>query len=271
MLARKVLRVARRAEDSIRRFFSLNESPARIEHDAQHFWTRKIDSDNGLWWHARESSMFAGTDGQSRWAMIGRRHLGMWENFARAAGIERPVKTIVEWGCGGGANAVAFANECNDFWGVDVSKDAIEACKTELARSAPACVFHPVQIDVPSPEAALDVLPRNVDLFCCFYVFELLPSQEYGLRVLKIAQEVLRPGGVCFVQIKYYNELRRTRPRRWGYSRSAANMTTYSIDGFWEMAGSCGLEAKQLTLLPRPPEVPDERYAYYFLQKPDSK
>jgi hypothetical protein len=45
-------------------------------------------------------------------------------------------------------------------------------------------------------------------------------------------------------------------------------MTSYRLDEFWKMAEECGFIAKNIQLLPEPPEVPDTRYAYYFLQKP---
>ena len=267
MLKRKILRGARLMEDRIRQVLHLSQSPEARAREAQAFWSKPIDKSNSFWWHARDSISFA--DAEEKWRRIGERHTQLWADFARAAGIERPVKTIVEWGCGGGANAIAFARECREFWGVDVSADALALCTKEMAIGASAsCVFHPLKIDVGDPEAALRAIPRGVDLFVCCYVFELFPSEEYGARILKVAHELLKPDGVAFIQIKYATGSWQTRSRRWAYSRGAGNMTTYRVEEFWELAESCGFEPKTVTLLPKPPEVPDVRYAYFMLQKP---
>ena len=265
MLKRKILRVARLTEDRVRQVLRLSQSQEARARDAQAFWSKPIDGGNAFWWHTRDSAPFA--DADDKWRRIGERHVGLFADFARSAGIERPVQSIVEWGCGGGANAVAFAKECREFWGVDVSADALALCSTEMAANSPACAFHPVKVEVGDPEAALRAIPSGADLFVSFYVFELFPSEEYGARILRVAHELLRPGGVAFIQIKYATGSWATRSRRWAYSRGAGNMTTYRVEEFWELAEACGFEPKIVTLVPRPTEVPDTRYAYYTLQK----
>lgn len=267
MLKQKVGRIVRLAEDRVRQVLRLNESEDKLAGQSQKFWTRPIDENNSLWWHARESTIFSEAD--QNWQAMGQRHTRLFADFARSAGIDRPVGSIVDWGCGGGANAVAFAGECRELWGVDVSPDALAECGRQLAALSEPCSFHPVLITVPDPEAALSKIPNgSIDLFVCFYVFELLPSPEHGARVLRIAHQLLRPGGVCFVQIKYQTNSWKTRTRRWGYTRSAANMTSYRVEAFWELAESCGFEPKVVTLVPKPQEVPDQRYAYFMLEMP---
>jgi len=267
MLKHKLLRAARLTEDRIRQILRLNQSEQKLAGDAQAFWSRPIDRNNALWWHARDSTIFS--EAEQNWLAMGKRHTRLFADFARAAGIERPVDRIVDWGCGGGANAVAFAGECRTLWGVDVSAEALTECGRQLAAHDGRCDFHPVSITVPNPEGALELIPNNsIDLFVCFYVFEVLPSPEYGARVLRIAHKLLRPGGVGFIQIKYQTDSWKTRARRWGYTRSAANMTSYRVESFWELAEACGFEPKTITLVPKPPEVPDVRYAYFMLQKP---
>ena len=115
MLKHKLFRFARLGEDRIRQLLRLNQSEQRLASDAQAFWSKPISADNSFWWHTRDSSPFA--NAEDKWQRIGQRHHELFANFARAAGIERPVKTIVEWGCGGGANAVEFAGECRELWG----------------------------------------------------------------------------------------------------------------------------------------------------------
>lgn len=180
-------------------------------------------------------------------------------------GFSLPTRKIVEWGCGGGANAVQFAPLCEDFFGVDITESVLDDCRHQLEQTGVSSVFHPVKITIPDPESALSMLPNDVDLFYSMYVFELLPSLNYCKRVLCVARQVLRPGGVAFIQIKYATSDWRTRARHWGYCRGIANMCTFEIDEFWKLCESCGLTPHGVQLVPRPTEIPDERYAYYLL------
>ncbi len=108
------------------------------------------------------------------------------------------------------------------------------------------------------------------DLFLCTYVMELVPTPEYGKRIVDIAFKLLRPGGLAMIQIKYSTASAATQPRRWGYRHNAANMTTYPIDGFWELAQAAGFEPLALTLQPRQELIGDERYAYDMLKRPSA-
>lgn len=267
MIPHKALRAARLTEDRVRQLLRLKESEAKLSKDAQSFWSRPMDQNNGFWWHARGSAPFA-NEADDKWKRIGDRHTQLFADISRTCGVERPVQKILEWGCGGGANAVAFAKECREFYGIDVSTAALEECGRQLAADGQKCAFHPVPIQVPNPEAVLESVPHDLDAVVSFYVFEVFPTKEYGSRILRIAHQLLKPGGMCLIQIKYETNSWKTRSRRWGYKRGASNMTTYRIDEFWEDAEACGFEPKTVTLLPKPPEVPDVRYAYFALQKP---
>lgn len=92
------------------------------------------------------------------------------------------------------------------------------------------------------------------------------PEPEYGERILRIAQELLTPGGLALVQIKYDTGAWRTRPRRLHYGFSPGNMTTYPIHAFWQLAVHCGLEPRYVELVPK--DEVDERYAYFVMVKP---
>ncbi|GAA1920142.1 hypothetical protein GCM10009737_22070 [Nocardioides lentus] len=41
------------------------------------------------------------------------------------------------------------------------------------------------------------------DLFVCFHVLELVPTEAHGLAVLDAAAALLRPGGLAVVRLKY--------------------------------------------------------------------
>lgn len=266
MLKQKVFRAARLTEDAMRRLLRLNQSDKRIEADAQAFWSQPIGDGNSFWFHARKSVTFANADEQ--WLSMGARHLALFSDLVRLTDTKRPVKRIVDWGCGGGANAVVFRNECEEMWGVDVSADALAECGRQLQDGSTSCRFHPVQIDVSKPEAVLSSISGEVDLFHSYYVFEVFPSQAYGARILRVALDLLRPGGLCIIQIKYQSADWRTKARRWAYRRGVANMTTYRVEEFWEAVAAIGFKPLSVVLVPKPAEVPDVRYAYFLLQKP---
>jgi hypothetical protein len=105
------------------------------------------------------------------------------------------------------------------------------------------------------------------DLLISTYVFELLPTPEYGLRVLRIASELLAPGGIAVIQVKYSEGNWKTKSHGWAYVKNLAWNATYRIEEFWQAAGRCGLTPKMVTLLPKQPLVNDRNYAYFLLQK----
>lgn len=230
--------------------------------DAQGYWGDASQGSFRLNAHIRG----AGGLTESAFDSIGRFHLELFQRFNGMLEIPRPLHRVVEWGCGGGVNAVAFAPICREFVGVDVSQDALDHCAAAL-RACGDRQMHPIRIDVAEPETAVAALPGPCDLFLCTYVFELIPSPEYGRRILEIARRCLRPGGAALVQIKYSTGHWKTLPRRWSYRRNLANMTTYRIDEFWELAADADLLPIAVHLRPREPLVNDGRYAYFLLRR----
>jgi hypothetical protein len=123
-----------------------------------------------------------------------------------------------------------------------------------------------VLIDVDNPEAAAAQITQPCDVFLSFYVFELIPTPEYGARILCTAAELLAPGGIALIQVKYRTASWRTLSRGRDYVSGLANMTTYRIEEFWTLAHECGLQPETVSLEPKNPL--DERYAYFLLTKP---
>ncbi|MHA6631465.1 class I SAM-dependent methyltransferase [Pseudonocardia sichuanensis] len=236
-------------------------SDAAIEEEAQRYWS---EAHQGRGSHWQSTSRFA--EGEL-WTQIGLRHLGMLRQAARTLDAGSNLGRVVEWGCGGGANAVQIAPLAREFVGVDVSTHSLHECARQvLARCGTP--FQPVLVDVRDPEAALRHIGAPCDVFLCVYVFELIPSPAYGERLLRIAHQILAPGGLALVQIKYDTGSWRTRPRRLSYRFSPGNTTTYPIHAFWELAARCGFAPRYVELVPQ--DELDERYAYFVLVKPDA-
>jgi SAM-dependent methyltransferase len=238
------------------------DSDAKIAADAQGYWRTAQDD---LWRcdsHWRDASVFQGRD---VWDRIGRQQLALFERGARTVQFDRPLDRVVDWGCGGGSTAVHFAPKAGRYIGVDVSADSLAECGKQIGEVCDT-PFQPVRIEVSDPEAALAEISGPADLFLSFYVFELIPTPEYGARILHVAEQVLAPGGIALIQVKYRTGSWRTLPRGRDYTSGLANMTTYRIEEFWTLAHDCGLQPETVTLEPKNPL--DERYAYFLLSKP---
>jgi SAM-dependent methyltransferase len=238
------------------------ERQSKITDDAREYWA---DSSSNHRWksdsHWRDAEVFADND---RWEAVGRTHLELFDRLSRVVGEKEQLGRVVEWGCGGGANAVTFGPRASSFVGVEISQESLDECARQIA-AVTATPFRPVVVDVGEPEAALAALGEPCDLFVCTYVFELVPSQEYGVRLLRIAHRALAPGGLAFVQIKYDTGSYRTRPRRRSYRTGLADMTTYRIDQFWSLSEECGFRPEAVHLVPK--NDLDERYAYFLLSR----
>lgn len=258
---RPMYRGFKSAEHVMRHSLGWVESESKLVQDAQTYWNESGSDGHKYTSHWRGGGAF---EDENKWLSIGRAHLQIFERFARAVDLKRPMTRIVEWGCGGGANAVHFAQHCDEFVGVDLCRETLHECGRQLER-IDFQNFRPILIEAANPEAALARLPGPADLFLCTYVFELLPTADYGYRLLKIAKQTLRPGGLAMIQIKYPNHSRSTASRRWNYARNLANNVSYPLEEFWIESAKCGLQPVALSMLPKVPELHDERYAYFAL------
>jgi SAM-dependent methyltransferase len=261
---RQAKRAAREAENLFQRVLATagaRQPESRISADAQDYWQRPTDATWRGNSHWRDAPVFGGTE---LWDRIGAQHLELFDAGARMCGFDRPWHRVLEWGCGGGANAVHFAPRAEEFAGVDISAETLQECEKQVGAVCDT-PFRSIAIDVAHPESAVPRVGGECDVFLSFYVFELVPSPEYGERLLRIAHEVLTPGGLALIQIKYSDGRWRTRSRRRAYRRGLAEMTTYPIDGFWQLSRRCGFVPKAVHLVPR--NELDERYAYFFLMR----
>lgn len=263
-VVRRLRRAGIRAEAVAQRALGtvgVRQSDARITADAQQYWTDAGDAR----WKADSHWQEAGVFGGDLWRQIGQRHLTLFERGARTVEFTRPWGRVVEWGCGGGANAVHFAPRCREFVGVDISAESLRECARQVGAACDT-PFRPVLVEAARPEHAVGQIGPGCDVFLCCYVFELIPSPEYGARLLRIARDLLAPGGLALIQVKYDEGRFRTRPRRRAYRSGVAEMTTYPIPEFWQLAATCGLRPESIELVPR--NELDERYAYFLLSRP---
>jgi SAM-dependent methyltransferase len=253
----------RTAEGWLRYWLGLAQPERKLTADAHRFWNESSGKTSQVS-HWRGAGIFADDE---RWLSLGAAHLDLYGLFTRMLGETPDLHRVVEWGCGGGANAVHFAPLAGEFIGIEVSPESLAECARQLAKVA-AANFRPILIDTAMPDAARSQVPGPCDLFLSTYVFELLPTPEYGLRVLAIAFDLLADGGLAIIQVKFARDNWSSRPKRFGYRYNFPSMTTYRIEEFWDRARDIGFLPHAVKLVPEAPLNQNGDYAYFLLQKP---
>src|SRR3954451_583963 len=157
----------------------IRESEEKIERDAQKFWESDSRHLPQLA-HWRGAGVF--TD-DSRWLAWGAGHLDLYRDFARMLDAPLSVHRIVEWGSGGGANAIHCAPFAQEYVGVEVTQANLDESVRMLAEAG-IRNFAPVLIRTDAPEKARALIAGPCEVFLCLGVFQALPTPEYGYRVL---------------------------------------------------------------------------------------
>ena len=250
---RSIQRVSRRSK----------RSELALARGSQRFWNDRDRQDLKTLLHWRGQGPF---EDDALWLDLGRRHLSLFDRAATWAGLTRPLQAIVEWGTGGGLNAVQFAPEASRYFGVDISAVSLRECARQVEVGGSG-QFIPILIEAENPEAALDQICDPCDLFLSTYVFELIPGPEYGLRVMRIAYDLLRPGGIAVVQVRYHVGGVTPPVSRKTYAANWVRLTSYGVDEFWKACETIGFEPMFVTLVPVQPELDEKRYAYFALKK----
>jgi SAM-dependent methyltransferase len=236
-------------------------SEDRLIADAAEYWADRSDPQWADQSHWRGGSVID----RPRFDEIGTENLALFDRLAATIGGAPELGCVLEWGVGGGANAVHLAPRAERFIALDINPDSPAEAARLVAETCDTPVTE-VVIDVAAPEGVREHVPaRSVDLFVCLYVLELVPSPEYGLRLMRLAAELLRPGALAFVQIKYSTGSTNTSSPRRNYRYFNANMTTYRLDGFWTAMEGIGLRPLVMTLVPE--NALDRHYGYLLLQR----
>lgn len=241
-----------------------NDSEFKLVSDNQDYWNQDYSNSNlAQDAHWKDKGIF---EDQQRWLSLGKEHLDLITSYASVLNLQMPVKQILEWGCGGGANAVHFAPLTEKFIGIDINQENLDECNKQILDCG-FNNFHPVLINSATPESILNEKISKVDLFICTYVFELFPSPSYGLNVLQLANKLLRDNGIAFIHIRYNDGRIELKSKQSDYKKNAYFMTTYTLEEFWEKSKEFGFEPLGIFLKPKQPLVGDRCYAYYFLKK----
>lgn len=225
-----------------------------LEKDAGEFWSESETNAS-----IQDLSHWSGVGrwvDKRKWAAIGEDHLNRFLKFAKCENIKQ-YNHAVEWGPGGGSNAVAFLKLFKCYTGVDISGPNLQECvrQVNLRRLES---FTPVLIDVEKPESIADIIKSKCDLFISTAVFQHFPSKEYGNRVLKSVYKILEPNASVIIQIRYDNGDPIYIPKKRDYKKNAVVFNSYRIDEFWCLMVNSGLEVITVKLFP------ENNIAYFF-------
>ena len=249
------IRSTRRLLASVKQF--IPQSEERISRDATKFWSSSDKSDR-----IKQLSHWLGKgkwSDEQRWTRLGQMNFDRFEQLCLLANTTRPIRSMIEWGPGGGANAVQFCSEVERFIGVDISMANLAESLRQL-ESRGFDEFQPIWIKSEKPEQVLDYVDFPVDFFLSTSVYQHFPSKDYGVRVTKLAYQLLSEEGVALIQIRYDDGSKKFKPKRRDYHQNGITFTSYHLDEFWHIALQIGFNPLCITL-------DSSCYAYYFLKK----
>jgi len=236
----------------------LYRSEAGIARNAAALWARST-SDELI----RDLSHWRGEGrcaDEDNWDRLGQRHFKMFEKLCLLADVTQPIQSLVEWGPGGGANAVWFCAKVPIFYGVDISPANLAECQRQVeSRSLQG--FRPILIDIDKLEQCLELVEEPVDFFLSTAVYQHFPAKEYGIRVTELAARLLADEGVALIQIRYDDGSPQLKAKKRNYEKNVVTFTSYDIHEFWQIAIDVGMVPLAVNLNPK------VAYAYFFLKK----
>lgn len=240
-----------------------HEDRTSLGRQANRFWNDFSHQDRGQEAHWRGHGPFAD---DAVWLKLGQDHRVLLHRVLAAHGQAKQHLQVVEWGCGGGMNAVHFARGAQAYWGVDIARSSLEECARQLAREGlPG--FRPVLVDANQPRAALDHISPRCDLFVCTYVMELLPTEAHALELLALAHELLAPGGHALIHIRSSDGARASRSRPWDYAKNMAHNVSFKVADFDSACQAQGFKVLGIEHKATVPELQESNYAYFVLQR----
>ena len=164
----------RSGEGLLRTSLNLHDSEQKLMEDSQRYWDHASADGKSDQAHWRGQGVFADDE---RWLAVGRNHMRIFERLAGSQWLRQRPTRIIEWGCGGGANAVHFGQGAARYYGIDITEPSLTECGRQMS-AAGLSNFVPVPIEVSNPEQVEQMVKEPCDLFLSTYVFELIPSKS---------------------------------------------------------------------------------------------
>jgi len=183
-------------------------------------------------------------DTDDKWLSRARHNFETYSTYIEA---EKPEghrqHEMVEWGVGGGANAIVFLSVFNRLFGVDIAQKTLDECGRQVDR-----VFEGKRklslflADINNPEGVIIAAP-SADLFLCTAVFQHFPYKAYGLRVLSVVRNLLRDSGIAMISFRTpYRTPRHKRRIHKEYRDNIARFCLFHFKEYERLVELAGLE-----------------------------
>jgi hypothetical protein len=193
------------------------------------------------------------------WRGYGEFHLQLIKDGLGLAGRTSPVHSVVDWGSGGGANAVAICPTVDHYFGVDISQSNLDECVRQT-QALGITNFKPILIPAARPEEVLQQV-NAADCFLSTAVYQHFPGRNYARRVTDIAKGLLTDDGIAVINIRYANLKRQVRNWRRSYKSHATHFNHYTVWEFEMEMAYAGMEVIEIRMQPL------THHAYFFLRK----
>lgn len=181
-----------------------------------------------------------------KWLLIGKSSLKKLKKLNAYLGkTDDSLKnmTVLEWGTGGGSNAIAFSKVAQKYYGVDISKknldEVVRQCKKENIKD----YFVPIPL-TGEPKSILNDVKFKIDFFLSTAVFQHFPSKEYGVNVLKTVAQICKQNAFCIIQIRFDNGNPKFSAIKdiTDYQDKYLTATSYELSEFWNIAEKLNFE-----------------------------
>ena len=185
---------------------------------------------------------------EETWASIGAATANSLRRAARTLSREVPTGPLLEWGPGGGSNLVGCAALSARLYGADISMKNLTECARVLAELDPSPEFRPILVG-DDPASVATAIDEPIHLFVSTAVFQHFPTREYGGEVLRAVADVLAPGALGCVQIRYDDGTPKYLPKQDDYFAKHVTFTSYQLDEFWDLLKSVGIAPLEISSL----------------------
>ena len=240
------------------------ESTSTLGQAANQYWNNFDSPQRATDSHWRGHGPFAD---DAIWLKLGRTHYELVQQQLSRLGRPLAPRRVVEWGCGGGMNAVHFGRGVQHYYGIDLSPQSLTECARQMSASGlPG--FVPVLVHANQPRSALAVIGEPCDLFICTHVIELLPSVEHAFQILQLAFEMLGPRGMVLAHIRCPASAIGGQSRPWDYEANMSHNVIFSIPAFRAACEAQGFVVLGVQPVAAVPELNERNYAFFVLEKP---
>lgn len=175
----------------------------------------------------------------NKWMRIVRQVSATWTLLKERNFPEDTIKSIVEYGCGGGAVLTAMSAFCKNLSAIDISMGSLTIADQQL-RTIGINDLKTLCIDIRAPEAAIAAGKHS--LFVSVAVFQHLPDRGYARRVLRIARRLVFDKGLAFIQFREgpKGDMKRQ------YSKCLSAWNCLSAEEFDEDATAAGWDVAEI-------------------------